>query len=131
MTVARTLIGATAGSLVVASLIHFGLLIDGYRYQQAATAEAVIAVVMLVGLALTWASGARAARRAAVGALAFGALGTSVGLFTIAIGVGPRNLADVVYHIALLTVLVAGLLVAMRIPGDLAGTTPSARQKPM
>lgn len=121
MTVVRALIGATAGSLLIASLIHSGLLVEGYRHRQAATAEGVIAVVMLIGLALTW-SPAPWSDRAAVGALGFGLLGTLVGMFTIVIGVGPRTAADVVYHIALLAALTAGLFLAVRAaPGGGAG----------
>ena len=43
-----------AAAFSVAALIHSGRLIDGYRHQEARTAESVIAVVLLVGLALTW-----------------------------------------------------------------------------
>lgn len=113
MTAVRALIGATAGSLLIASLIHFGLLVEGYRHQQAATAEGVIAIVMLIGLALTWAPSPWS-HRAAVGAFGFGLLGTLVGMFTIVIGVGPQTAPDVVYHVALLTALIAGLLVTVR-----------------
>lgn len=114
MTAVRALIGATAGSLLIASLIHFGLLVEGYRHQQAATAEGVIAIVMLLGLALTW-SPSPWSHRAAVGAFGFGFLGTLVGIFTIVIGVGPQTAPDVVYHVILLAALIAGLLVAVRI----------------
>lgn len=114
MTAVRALIGATAGSLLIASSIHFGLLVEGHRHQQAATAEGVIAIVMLIGLALTWAPSPWS-RRAAAGAFGFGLLGTLVGMFTIVIGVGPQTAPDVVYHIALLAALIAGLLVTVRI----------------
>lgn len=113
MTAVRVLIGAAAGSLLIASLVHSGLLVEGYRHQQAATAEGVIAMVMLIGLALTW-SPAPWSARAAVGTLGFGLLGTLVGIFTIVIGVGPRTVPDVVYHIGLLAALAAGLFLAVR-----------------
>jgi hypothetical protein len=38
----------------VAALIHFGFLIDGYQHHKAGTAESVIALVLFVGLALSW-----------------------------------------------------------------------------
>lgn len=120
----RTLIGATAGSLLIASMVHSGLLVEGYRHQQAATAEGVVAIAMLVGLALTW-TPPPWPRRAAVGAFGFGLLGTLVGMFTIVIGVGPRTTPDVVYHIALLVALIAGLLVALRAaPGSRVQSHP-------
>jgi hypothetical protein len=40
--------------------------------------------------------------------------GTLVGIFTIAIGIGPRSLLDIGYHIAIVAVLAWGLLVAWR-----------------
>lgn len=112
----RIWIGAIAVSLLSASSIHFGLLIQGYRDQQAATAEAVIGTVMLVGLGLTWAPGPWS-RRAAVGTLAFGLLGALVGLFTVVIGVGPRTLPDIVYHVALVAASIAALVTAIRLVG--------------
>jgi hypothetical protein len=39
-----------------------------------------------------------------------------VGIFTIAIGIGPRSVADVVYHIGIVIVLLSGLVVAARAP---------------
>jgi hypothetical protein len=47
--------------------------------------------------------------RATIGAQAFAVLGVLVGLFTIAVGVGPRTVPDVAYHLGILAVLVAGL----------------------
>ena len=40
--------------------------------------------------------------------------GTLVGAFTIAIGVGPRTIPDVIYHAFILIVLAAGLVVMAR-----------------
>jgi hypothetical protein len=44
----------------------------------------------------------------------FALLGTLVGAFTIAIGVGPRTVPDIVYHVVLLIVLGWGLTVTVR-----------------
>jgi len=50
-------------------------------------------------------------------------LGVLVGLFTIAVGVGPRTVPDVAYHLDILVVLVLGLTISVR-----GGTpSPSAR----
>lgn len=102
-----------AATFVVAALIHFGALLEGYQHQQAGTAESVIAVVLLAGLALTW-IGSPWARGAGIGAQAFAILGVLVGLFTISIGVGPRTALDIGYHVAILAVLIAGLATAVR-----------------
>jgi hypothetical protein len=49
-----------------------------------------------------------------VGAQAFATLGVLVGLFTTAVGVGPRTAPDVAYHVAILAVLAVGLAIALR-----------------
>ena len=101
-----------AAAFFVASLIHSGVIIQGYEHDGARIAEGVIGAVLLLGLALTWA-GEAWARRAALASQVFALLGTGVGLFTVIIGVGPRTVPDVIYHVAIILVLIAGL-VAMR-----------------
>jgi hypothetical protein len=102
-----------AAAFIVAALIHAGLLVDGYEHREARIAESVIAVLLLAGLALTRIR-PRSTRRAGLAAQAFALLGTLVGIFTIAIGAGPRTVADIVYHVGIVVVLVSGLAVAVR-----------------
>lgn len=109
----RIIIGVAAASLIVASLIHLGVLMESDLPEQAGRSEAVIATAMLVGLALTWLSG-RKGLWAGVVSLAFGLLGTLVGLFTIVVGDRPGTVGDVVYHLFLVAALVVGLVVASR-----------------
>jgi hypothetical protein len=104
-------------SFAVAGLVHSGVLVDGYEHRQAAIAESLIAGVLLVGLGLTWVWAART-RPIGLAAQAFALLGTLVGVFTIAIGVGPRTAPDVAYHLAIVVALVCGLVVAARAPAD-------------
>lgn len=104
--------GAT---FVVAALVHFGVLIDGYEHREAGVAESVIAVVLLTGWALTW-IGQAWTRRVGLTVQSFALLGTLVGVFTIVIGVGPRTVPDIAYHIAIVIVLAWGLFVAKRAP---------------
>lgn len=104
-----------AATFVAAALVHFGVFINGYEHQKAGVAESVIAAVLLIGLILTW-IGPGWTRGIGLAAQAFALLGTLVGLFTIAVGVGPRTVPDIVYHIAIIAVLVWGLLVAKRAP---------------
>nr|WP_245294579.1 hypothetical protein [Rhizobium anhuiense] len=73
----------------VASLTHAGLVLEGHEHRQAMIAEAVISAVLLLGLtALSldrpW------SRAAAISAQSFALLGTLVGAFTIAVGVGRK-----------------------------------------
>ena len=97
----------------VASLIHAGALVEGYEHRQARVAESVIAVVLLGGLALT-ATVPAWTRWTGIVTQAFALLGTMVGIFAIAIGIGPRTIPDIIYHIAIVAVLVWGLVVAVR-----------------
>jgi hypothetical protein len=111
-----------AAAFLAAALVHSGVLIDGYEHQKAGTAESVIAIVLLLGLAWTW---IRPGATLGVGlaAQAFALLGTLVGIFTIAIGVGPRTVPDIAYHLAIVVVLVTGLVAAVR------GRSNQARQR--
>ncbi|CAN7481107.1 hypothetical protein [Bosea sp. LjRoot237] len=96
-----------------ASLIHAGIPFSGHEHAQARTAEGVIAVVLALGLAICLLRPA-AARTVALAAQGFALLGTLVGAFTIAVGVGPQAPADKVFHGILLVLLVAGLVAAWR-----------------
>jgi hypothetical protein len=120
--VLRLLLLFEASTFVAAAAVHFGALLEGYGHRQAGTAETVTAVVLLAALALTWAPSPWP-RRAAVGGQAFAILGVLVGLFTIAVGVGPRTAPDIAYHVGILAVLVVGLAVALR-----DGTPPLGAQ---
>jgi hypothetical protein len=111
----RLLLLSEAATFVVAAAIHFGAFLDGYEHTKAGRAESVIAVVLLAGFAFTFA-GPRRARQAAIAAQAFAILGVCVGRFTIALGVGPRTVLDVVYHVAIVAVLAIGLAIALREP---------------
>ena len=93
--------------------IHFGLLIGGYRHPAAATTESVIAVVLVFGLLLTW-TPPLWSQRAATAAQLFGTLGVLVGLFTIALGIGPRTTLDLCLNVVLLLTLIAGLAITKR-----------------
>ncbi len=104
-------------SFVVAGLVHAGVLVDGYAHREASIAESVIGVVLLAALGLTWVWPART-RTIGLAAQGFALLGTLVGVFTIAIGVGPRTVPDIAYHVAILAALAWGLVVAARVPAD-------------
>jgi hypothetical protein len=111
--VLRLLLLLEASTFVAAAVIHFGALLEGYGHREAGTAETVTAAVLLAGLALTWAPSPWP-RRATVGAQAFATLGVLIGLFTTAVGVGPRTGPDVAYHVGILAVLAVGLAIALR-----------------
>jgi hypothetical protein len=100
-------------TLSAASLVHSGLLINGYAHAQARTAEAVIALVLLLALG-TSAFLPGAARQLALAAQAFALLGTLLGVFMIFIGIGPQSLPDLVYHFLLVALLLAGMSAASK-----------------
>jgi hypothetical protein len=104
-------------SFFAAGLIHRGAFISGYAHQQASIAETSIAIVLLIGLGLTWIWPGQT-RLIGLVAQAFALLGTLVGVFTIAIGVGPHTPLDLAYHVTILVVLTVGLVVAARAPAD-------------
>jgi hypothetical protein len=86
---------------------------SGYEHREARNAETVIGVVLVAGAMLTWIRPA-SARAAGLAAQGFALLGTLVGIFTIVIGVGPRSVLDIIYHVAIVAVLVRGLVVSWR-----------------
>lgn len=102
-----------AAAFVAAALIHSGALLAGYEHRRACIAESVIAAVLLAGLASSWIRPAWT-RTVGTAAQGFALLGTLVGLFTIAIGVGPRTVPDLAYHATIIVVLAWGLVVAAR-----------------
>lgn len=110
----RVIMLGEAASFAVASLIHSGRLIQGYEHRQARIAEGVIATVLLIGVVVSVIRPAWL-RVVGLGAQGFALLGTFVGVFTIAIGVGPRTLPDVFYHIGIVVVLAWGLVLAKRV----------------
>jgi hypothetical protein len=109
----RRFLALEAIAFVTAALVHAGVLVSGYAHRQARIAESVIAAVLLAGLAYSWLRPS-SIRRTGLAVQSFALLGTLVGAFTIAIGIGPKTVPDIVYHVGLLVVLSWGLVVAAR-----------------
>jgi hypothetical protein len=115
----RRFLALEAAAFFVAALVHAGYLVQGYEHGAARIAETVLGVVLSATLVATLLRPALT-RAAGLAAQGFALLGTLVGILTIVVGVGPRSVPDVVYHLAMVGVLVWGLLVAARTP---AGAT--------
>jgi hypothetical protein len=113
MRVIRLFILIEGLSFLTAALIHFGVLMEGYRHRAASSAETVIGAVLLAGLVFSWILPATT-RAVALVVQAFALLGTLVGIFTIIVGIGPRTIPDLTYHAMIVIVLVAGLIVTGR-----------------
>lgn len=100
---------------LTAALVHAGFLAQGYQHRAAMAAETVIGVVLVLG----WLAGLPApvwSRAFALGVQGFALLGTLVGIFTMAIGVGPQSAFDVALHAGFVALLIAGLILTARAP---------------
>ncbi len=105
----RSFLLVEAIAFALAAMVHFGVLVHGYEHDRARIAESIIALVLLFGLAVSLARPALT-QQAALVVQGFALLGTLVGLFTIAVGVGPRTVPDVIFHIAIIVFLIMGLI---------------------
>jgi hypothetical protein len=112
-----------AATFFAAAAIHLGGFIPGYGHRAAGTAESVIGSVLWVGLLVSWARPAWT-RASGLAAQAFALLGTFVGVTTIIIGIGPRTVPDVAYHISIIIVMVLGLIFAARARTEDIGEHP-------
>ena len=107
----RALLIFEAATYAIAALIHTGFIVHGYEHDKARIAELVIAAVLALGAVIAFTRPA-VTRRAALWSQGFALVGTLVGVLTIVLGVGPRTMPDVVYHAAIICVLIYGLIVA-------------------
>jgi hypothetical protein len=100
-------------AFIAASLTHFGVLMHGHEHRPAGTAGGVIGIILLIGYTLTWVL-PKWTRGVGIAVQAFALLGTGVGIYTIAIGVGPRTIPDIIFHVLIVIALLSGLIVAFR-----------------
>jgi hypothetical protein len=95
----------------LASLVHAGILFAGYDHSDAAMAEGLIGAVLALGL-VGCLIRPSSTPLIALAVQVFALLGTLVGAFTIAVGIGPQIREDAIFHLVLLITLLAGLIVA-------------------
>ena len=112
----RLIMALAAASLLVAAALHAGLVIEG-PMDQAAMYETGVAVILIIGLAMTF-IGPAWARWGGLAATVLALGGASIGLYVALRGIGPNTLADMIYHVALIALLLLGIVVAWRIPGE-------------
>ncbi|MBY5409038.1 hypothetical protein HFO98_11270 [Rhizobium leguminosarum] len=93
----------------IASLTHAGFILEGHEHRQAMIAEAVISAVLLLGL-ISLGLDRPWSLTAAIFAQSFALLGTLVGAFTIAVGVGPQTTLDYITHAVMILLLITGLV---------------------
>jgi hypothetical protein len=109
----RALLVIDIAALLVVAGVHSGL-IGGGPYQNAAMYETAVAVILAIGLALTFA-GYAAARWGAIVAqvLALGGVGT--GVYMASRGMAPNSTWDFAYHAFAIVLLLIGLVGAWRL----------------
>lgn len=110
--IVRAFLVVEAAAFLAASAVHAGVLVNGFEDPAASMAERVIGAVLLAGLALIWMR-PRWTRRVGLAVQGFALIGDLVGL-ALAIRVGPTTVPDVVFHAAMVVLLVAGLVVTAR-----------------
>lgn len=111
----RTFLGLEALSFWTASLIHSGVAVPGYQHRAAMLAEAVIAMVLTLGL-LVVLSDTRSTRTVGLTVQALAMLGTLAGIFAIVVGIGPQSRLDMALHAVFVLLLVAGLTITASRP---------------
>ena len=107
----RNFLAAEVALFALASLLHRGILAHGFEHARAAVAEAIIAVVLAIGLAINVYSPGEA-RAAALWTQGFALVGVCVGLVMILIGIGPRTGLDYGIHAVMALTLITGLTAA-------------------
>lgn len=110
----RWIMTVGAVSLLMAAALHAGLVIPG-PFNDAAMYETGVAAVLLVGLGLTL-IGPGSARWGGLAATVLALAGASIGLYMALRGLGPNTVPDIVYHVALIALLLVGTAVAARGP---------------
>jgi hypothetical protein len=96
-----------------AAMAHGGLLMTGHEFPKAATAETVIAVLLGAGLIMSLVSPPHT-RTVALITQGLALLGVVTGLIFIAVGSGPRSLANLLVFGIMLLTLAFGFAVAKR-----------------
>jgi peptidoglycan/LPS O-acetylase OafA/YrhL len=104
---------AVAASLHLDARIPLGIVtFYGEPQSKAAVPELIIAAVLLLGAVVVLLRPDEARQVASI-ATGFAIFGVLVGLVTIAIGVGPRTVPDLIYHVGVMVVLLISFGVLM------------------
>ena len=123
----RVLLLIDIASLIVVAAIHAGILFGG-PFDRASMYEAAVAVVLAIGLVLTWA-GPTVARWGAFVAQLLALFGVGTGIYMASRGMAPNTFWDLAYHAFAVVFLLAGMLVALRLPptSDTGGGQATAK----
>jgi hypothetical protein len=100
--------------LLIAAALHSGIVIPG-PFEQAAIYEGSLGVILALAFGLTFLA-PTSARAIAVAAQGLTLVGASLGLYLALRGAAPDTPLDIVYHVALIGLLLVGIGVAWRVP---------------
>ena len=109
MSTTRIWLAAQAGLFAGAALMHRGVFGAQHIHSRAATAESVIAGLLLLGLLGIIVVPLRTAVIALVVQVLAG-IGTCIGIVMVAIGIGPHTPLDIALHAAMLVLIIAGII---------------------
>ena len=110
----RILLAIDVVGLVAVAAIHGGL-IGGGPADPAARYEAGVAVILAIGFALTF-FGPTIARWGTLIAQLLALFGVGTGIYMASNGMAPNTTADFAYHAFAVVTLLAGLVLAWRLP---------------
>ena len=117
--IVRIILLSQAMLFALAATLHSGVIVSGYEHGRAEIAETVIALALIAGAVVTLLR-PHLARISGYAAQGFALLGTFVGLFTIAVGIGPQTGLDLSIHALMIASLVGGLVLTWRLPATSA-----------
>jgi hypothetical protein len=95
------------------ALAHGGVILPGHENPRAAAMETIAAVVLGAGVIMSFASPSQT-RMVALISQALALVGVIAGFVMMALGLGPRTLANLVVLVIMLITVTLGLIVAKR-----------------
>jgi hypothetical protein len=113
-------------SLVLVAALHAGI-VTGTPFERAAIYEFGVAMILAIGLALTYA-GRAIARWGAFTAQLLALLGVGTGVYMALNGMAPNTVGDYAYHLFAVVLLLAGIAGALRLEtADAVGSRGATR----
>lgn len=106
---------AEASAFAIASLVHVGLLAEGYEHRDAVIFESILGSILFLGYLVarvhpTW------VRRTGIAVQGMALFGTVIGRFSVIAGDGPWTILELVFYRVITAVLIWGFIIAIIAP---------------